>query len=153
MNYWLFKTEPSAYGLDDLEKAGVDLWDGIRNYQARNLIRDQMKKGDKVLIYHSQVCPPVVVGEAEIVSEAYPDPTQFDPDVKYYDPKSDPGNPRWMAIDVKFVRRFAQPIPLPELKDTPGLEDMMVTKRGMRLSIQPVRSGEWEIVQSLAARG
>jgi len=150
MKYWLFKTEPDAYSIHDLEAAGVDLWDGIRNYQARNFIRDEMRPGDKVLIYHSRVQPPGVVGEAEIASEPYPDPTQFDPVAKYHDPKSDPDNPRWMTIDVRHQRTYAEAVPLPELKQTPGLEDMMVVKKGMRLSIQPVTAEQWRIVRKLA---
>ena len=150
MKYWLFKTEPDVYGIDDLRQAGTDQWDGIRNYQARNLIRDQMSIGDKILIYHSRTNPIGVVGEAEIASTAYPDPTQFDPKAKYFDSKSDPDNPRWLLVDIKYIRHYPEMITLKQLKATPGLENMMVTKRGARLSIQPVEESEWNIVQALA---
>jgi predicted RNA-binding protein with PUA-like domain len=150
MNYWLMKSEPDTFGIDDLKASGTEPWDGIRNYQARNLMRDEMKVGDGVLFYHSNAKPPGVVGVAEIASEAYTDPTQFDPDEKYYDAKSKPDNPRWLLLDVKYVSHFPRIIPLSELKETPGLEEMMVTRKGMRLSIQPVTQQEWEIVHNLA---
>ena len=150
MAYWLMKTEPNVFSIDDLEKVGVEPWDGIRNYQARNFMRDSMKLGDKVFIYHSRVDPIGIVGEAEVASEPYPDPTQFNPDEKYYDPKADPAKPRWILIEVKFIRKYSQVIPLSDLKGTPGLEDMVLTQKGSRLSIQPVRQSEWQIITSLA---
>ncbi|HQU73476.1 MAG TPA: EVE domain-containing protein [Calditrichia bacterium] len=150
MNYWLMKTEPDVFGIEDL-KARPDQtehWDGIRNYQARNYMRD-MKVGDQILFYHSQITPPVVAGVAEVVREAYPDHTQFDPNSKYHDPKSDPDNPRWHMVNIRYVGTFATPIPLPQLKETPGLEEMVLLKRGSRLSIQPVTAQEWTIINKL----
>ena len=150
MNYWLLKTEPNVFSIDDLKAAGVEPWDGIRNYQARNFIRDQMKPGDKVLIYHSRVQPIGVVGEAEVASEPYPDPTQFDPSEKYHDPKADPEKPRWYLADIKYVRHFPAVIPLTDLKQHPGLKEMVLVQKGSRLSVQPVREEEWRIICAIA---
>lgn len=147
--YWLMKTEPESYSIDDLERDTTTCWDGVRNYQARNYMRDDMKPGDGVLFYHSNASPPGIAGIAEVVREAYPDHTQFDPKDSHFDPKSDPDNPRWVMVDLKFVRKFAERIPLPELKATPGLEEMIVTQRGSRLSVQPVQPDEWKIVTKL----
>ena len=152
MQYWLMKSEPDTFGIDDLKAAGTEPWDGIRNYQARNIMRDQMKVGDGVLFYHSNAKPPGVVGVAEIASETYVDPTQFDPEEKYFDAKSKPDNPRWLLLDVKYVKHFPRIISLSELKEAPGLEDMMVIRKGMRLSIQPVTAEEWRIIHELAAQ-
>lgn len=152
MRYWLMKTEPDTFGIDDLKRVGTEPWDGIRNYQARNLMRDDMKIGDGVLFYHSNAKPPGVVGVAEIASEAKVDPTQFDPDKKYFDAKSKPDNPRWLLLDVRYVRHFPRLVSLQELKEAPGLEEMMVTRKGMRLSIQPVTEQEWDIVHQLAEK-
>lgn len=148
-NYWLMKTEPESYSIDDLERDGRTFWEGIRNYQARNFIRDSVKPGDGVLFYHSNAQPPSIVGIAEVETHAYPDHTQFDPQTKYFDPKASPQNPTWMMVDLKFVRKFASPLTLTELKATPGLEEMVVTKRGSRLSVQPVTPQEWEIVTGM----
>lgn len=153
MQYWLMKSEPDVFGIDDLKKVGTEPWDGIRNYQARNLMRDDMKVGDGVLFYHSNAKPPGVVGVAEVASETYPDPTQFDPDNKYFDAKSKPDNPRWLLLEVKYVRHLPRMVSLAELKETPGLEEMMVTRKGMRLSIQPVTQAEWDIVLKIAEAG
>ncbi len=142
-HYWLFKSEPSDYSIDDLERDGSTLWDGVRNYQARNLIRDDIKLGDRVLYYHSNAKPPGLVGLAEVCAEAYPDPTQFDPKSKYHDPKSAPDNPRWMVVDIKFLAKFAELIPLQDLKDDPKLDGMLVIKKGQRLSVQPVEAGHY----------
>ena len=150
MKYWLLKTEPNVFSLDDLKAVDREPWDGVRNYQARNFLRDEMKPGDKVLIYHSRVQPIGIVGEAEVVSEAYPDPTQFDPQEKYYDAKSKPDNPRWFVVDIKYVCHYADVLPLASLKQTPGLEDMVLTQKGSRLSVQPVKPSEWDVVQKLA---
>lgn len=150
MNCWLMKTEPNAFSIDDLAQAGVEPWDGIRNYQARNFMRDDMKVGDRVFIYHSRIAPVGIVGEGEIASKPYPDPTQFDVDSNYFDPKSDPASPRWMLVDVCFVCKYEQTLELQQLKNTPGLENMMVIQKGSRLSIQPVKAREWRIVQTLA---
>jgi predicted RNA-binding protein with PUA-like domain len=146
--YWLMKTEPQAFSLDDLRRrpGGVEPWDGVRNYQARNFMRDEMQVGDGVLFYHSSVDPPGVVGIAEVVREGYPDTTAFDPNDAHFDPKSDPKAPRWYRVDVRFVRAFPRMVTLEELRRTPGLEGMMVVRRGARLSVQPVTPREWEIV-------
>ncbi|MFQ5508875.1 MAG: EVE domain-containing protein [Leptospirillia bacterium] len=150
--YWLMKSEPDAYSIDDLaaEPDGTGHWDGVRNYQARNLMRDEMKVGDQVLFYHSNTKPPGVVGIAEIAREGYPDHTAFDPAEHYYDPKSDPDNPRWFMVDVRFIRKFPRKVSLDELKVTPGLEAMKVIQRGQRLSVQPVTRNEWDIIVQLA---
>lgn len=150
--YWLMKSEPDVFSIDDLRARGVEPWDGIRNYQARNFMRDDMKVGDRVLFYHSNASPPGVAGIAEIARESYPDPTAFDPDSKYHDAKSDQENPRWLMVDVKFVEKFPAVVPLATLQQTPGLEDMMAVKKGMRLSIQPVTAEEWKIVLRLGRR-
>ena len=151
--YWLMKSEPDVFSIDDLQARGVEHWDGVRNYQARNIMRDEMKVGDRVLFYHSNAKPPGVAGVAEVARESYPDHTAFDPASKYHDPKSDPDNPRWLMVDVKFVEKFPAVVPLATLQQTPGLEDMMVVKKGMRLSIQPVTSAEWRVVLRLGRRG
>ena len=144
--YWLMKSEPGAYSISDLKRDGKTCWDGVRNYQARNIMRDDMKVGDGVLFYHSREKPMGVYGIAEIVGEAYPDDAAFDPKDKHYDPKSDPANPTWMMVDVGYVATLAEPITLDTLKQTPGLEKMMVIQRGSRLSVQPVTKKEWDIV-------
>ncbi|MQA90668.1 MAG: EVE domain-containing protein [Gemmatimonas sp.] len=148
--YWLFKTEPGSYSIDDLKKDGRTHWDGIRNYQARNLLRDEVSKGDKILVYHSSTDPVGVVGIAEVVREAYPDPSAQDPSSKYYDQKASDTDPRWFMVDIAFRERFDL-VPLSELKETKGLEDMVVTKRS-RLSVQPVTREEFEIVTKLGKR-
>ena len=149
--YWLMKSEPDAFGWEDLKKLPkrTSPWDGVRNYRARNFMRDDMKVGDGVLFYHSRVDPPAVVGVARVASAPYPDPTQFDRKSKYHDPKATKEEPRWFLVDVQAERELGRPVPLPELKETPGLEDMMVTQRGARLSIQPVTPEEWRIVLRL----
>ncbi len=151
--YWLMKSEPDVFSIDDLKKAKVDHWDGVRNYQARNFMQKQMKKGDGVLFYHSNAKPPGIAGLAQVAREAYPDHTAFDPESKYYDPKSDPESPRWFMVDVSFVKKFKHFIPLDTLKQIPGLKSMMVIKKGVRLSIQPVSAAEWKIVNRLGSRG
>lgn len=147
--YWLMKSEPDVYSIDDLARKGVDAWEGVRNYQARNFMRDDMKVGDEVLFYHSNASPPGVVGIARVARTAYPDPTAFDPKSPYHDPKSDPERPRWVMVDVGFVEKFPAVVPLSVLQETPGLEHMLVTKKGMRLSVQPVTPEEWDIVVRL----
>lgn len=146
------KSEPSVYGIEDLERNGRTGWEGVRNYQARNLLRDAVKSGDRVLFYHSNAEPTGVAGLAKVVREAYPDPGAFDPEHDYFDPKSDAGHPTWYAVDIAFVERFARVVPLAELKGTPGLEQMMVTQRGSRLSVQPVSRDEFETVVRLARK-
>lgn len=150
--YWLFKSEPDVYSIDDLKKEKTAYWEGVRNYQARNLLRDTIKKGDQVLFYHSNAKPPGVAGICEVVKEGYPDHTQFEEDSKYFDPKSPKDNPRWFMVDVKFVKKFNQIVSLEQLKNTTGLEEMMVTKRGARLSIQPVTAKEWKIITKLGEK-
>ncbi|MFP4463169.1 MAG: EVE domain-containing protein, partial [Guyparkeria sp.] len=149
MAYWLMKSEPDAFSIDDLERVGTEPWDGIRNYQVRNMIRDEMKPGDRAFFYHSNTKVPGIVGIMEIVSQPRPDPTAFDPDAKYHDPKSDPDKPRWLLVDVKYVRHTKRVIPLNELKADPALEEMPLVRRGNRLSIMPVTEDQWEHILSL----
>jgi predicted RNA-binding protein with PUA-like domain len=147
------KSEPDSFSIHDLERAPnqTTFWDGVRNYQARNFLRDDMKVGDGVLFYHSGAEPPGVAGVAEIVRAGYPDHTAFDPDHKYYDSKSNPAKPTWFMTDIKLVRVFPTVLPLEVIKRTPGLEDMAVVQRGSRLSVQPVTKPEWDIIMKLAA--
>lgn len=153
MTYWLMKSEPGEFSIDDLKNApgGETFWDGVRNYQARNFMRDDMKVGDGVLYYHSN-CPETgVVGIATVCREAYPDHTAFDPEDKHFDPKSDPDNPRWCMVDIRFERKFERVILLRELRqyaDGP-LRDMLLLRRGNRLSITPVTEEEWNFILSL----
>ena len=153
MNYWLMKSEPEVFGIEDLAKrpGKTEPWDGVRNYQARNMMRDQMKKGDLVFFYHSNCDEPGIVGLMTVVREGYPDHTAFDPNAKYYDPKSDPDNPRWYMVDVKYKRRLKRNIPLQELKQYAGgpLKDMPLLRKGNRLSVMPVSEDQWEFVLGL----
>jgi predicted RNA-binding protein with PUA-like domain len=149
MAYWLFKSEPDTYSIDDLQRDGTESWDGIRNYQARNMMRDDMRVGDKVLFYHSSCAVPGVAGIAKVASKAYADPTQFDPKSRYFDPKSAADDPRWMLVDLGFVRKLKRVITLTEIKELPGLKDMILTRRGNRLSIMPVEPAHWKLVLSL----
>ena len=153
-NYWLMKTEPSTYSIDDLakEKTKSTHWDGVRNYQARNFMRDDMKKGDLVLLYHSNAKPPGVVGICTISKEAYPDFTQFDSKDKHYDPKSDPDNPRWIMVDIKLKRKFKELISLDDLKAIKALDGMVLLQKGSRLSVQPVTKKQFETIEKLAAK-
>jgi predicted RNA-binding protein with PUA-like domain len=146
---WLMKSEPDAYSIDDLARDGREMWDGIRNYQARNMMRDDMRIGDEILFYHSSCKVPAVVGLARVASEPYPDPTQFDPGSKYYDPGSGRDDPRWILVDVEFVRKLGRPVPLTELKEQPGLEDMILLRRGNRLSIMPVEERHRDLILAL----
>ena len=147
--YWLMKSEPDDFSIDDLERVEREAWTGVRNYQARNTMRDEMQVGDGVLFYHSNAKPSGVAGIAKIASKPYPDPTQFDKKSKYYDDKATKDEPRWVLIDVAFVEKFADVIPLADLKAEPKLDGMMVTKRGMRLSIQPVDAQHFKIVEKM----
>ncbi|HEX7118777.1 MAG TPA: EVE domain-containing protein [Longimicrobiales bacterium] len=149
--YWLMKSEPGTYSIDDLARDGRTHWDGIRNYQARNLMRDEMRVGDEVLFYHSSTDRVGVVGLARVVREAYPDPTARDPNSKYFDPKASDEDPRWFMVDIEFVEKFDEIVPLATLKETPGLEKMLVTTKS-RLSIQPVTEREFEVVKALAGK-
>ena len=152
--YWLFKNEPDCFSIDDLAGAPNQTaeWEGVRNYQARNFLRDDVKKGDEVFFYHSNANPPGIVGICTVVKAGYPDPTALDPESQYYDPRSTSDQPRWYMVDVKLTRKLADIIPLSTLKQTPGLENMMVTQKGSRLSIQPVTADEWRSVMKLARR-
>ena len=150
--YWLMKCEPQAYSIEDLERDGSTTWEGVRNFQARNYLRDDMKVGDGVLFYASNAEPSGVTGIAELAREGYPDTYAFKKGHKYFDPKSDPQNPIWYLVDIKFVERFPGIVPLSELKETPGLEKMVVTQKGSRLSVQPVTREEFEIVRKLGRK-
>ena len=151
MAYWLMKSEPEEFGIDDLRTRPrkTEPWDGVRNYQARNFMRDEMKKGDLVLFYHSNCEVPGVVGIAKVVKEGYPDPTAFDPEDKHYDPKSDPEEPRWYLVDVQYVRKTKRTIPLAELKANPALEGMALVRKGNRLSVMPVAPEHWEAILAM----
>ena len=138
MQYWLMKSEPHVYSINDLKRDGETHWDGVRNYQARNFMRDQMRVGDKVLYYHSNAKTIGVVGVARVCRESYPDFTAWDPEDKHYDPKSPESDPRWFMVDIAFVEAFSNVVSLKTLKETQELEGMYVTRRGMRLSVQPV---------------
>lgn len=149
MAYWLMKSEPTDYSIDDMQRDGRDMWDGIRNYQARNSMRDDMKIGDEVFFYHSNCKEPGIVGITRVVSDPYPDPTQFDKKSKYYDPKSKKDNPTWILVDVEFVRKLKRNIGLRELKADKRLDDMILTRRGNRLSVMPVSAKHWRHILSL----
>lgn len=145
MRYWLMKSEPSEYGIDDLARDGSVPWFGVRNYQARNFMRDQMQVGDGVLFYHSSCPEPGIAGLAEVASAAYPDATQFEPGNKYYDPKATPDKPRWYHVDVRF-RQKTRLMPLAEMRAYPELAGMRILARGNRLSITPVDPDEWRFI-------
>ncbi len=148
MQYWLMKSEPDVFSLDDLRKAKTTLWEGVRNYQARNFMVQAMKPGDFVLFYHSSAEPTGIAGLAKVASEAIPDPTQFDKKSDYFDPKSTNGEPRWACVKVSYVEHFTSFVSLESLRAEPLLQDMLVLKKGQRLSIQPVQLKEFEkIVQ------
>lgn len=149
--YWLMKSEPSVFSIDDLAAAPnrTTCWDGVRNYQARNYMRS-MAVGDRVFFYHSNADPPAIVGIAEVVRTAYPDPTQFEKQHKHYDPESDPAEPRWEMVDIKFVRKFVRPLTLDRLRGEPALKGMELLRKGSRLSVQPVREPEWNHILKLA---
>ena len=150
MRYWLIKSEPTTYSIDDLEQMHQDHWEGVRNYQARNYMRDAMKVGDLALFYHSNATPPGVVGIARVSEEAHPDFTAWDPESKYFDPKSTPENPRWMMVSVTFVEKFPRLIPLEELRNCPELKEMVLLQKGSRLSVQPATQKEFEFIRNLA---
>ncbi len=150
--YWLIKSEPDAFSIDDLARAGVEPWDGIRNYQARNTMRDLMQIGDRVLFYHSNAKPPGVVGIAEVASEPMPDPTAFDPTSKYHDPSSDPDDPRWMLREMRYVSHLPRLVSLDELKGKKPLEGMPLLAKGQRLSVQPVTKKQFDYIVGLASK-
>ena len=150
IQYWLMKSEPEAFSIDDLARAAKQTtgWDGVRNYQARNFMRS-MNVGDQVLFYHSRADPPTMMGIAKVVRTAYPDPTQFDPKDTHYDPDSDPKEPRWDMVDIRLTLRFKTPLCLERLRQEPQLKHMELLRKGSRLSVQPVRKKEWEVILRL----
>lgn len=154
MAYWLFKTEPDAFSIDDLASrpGQTEPWDGVRNYQARNFLRDDIKLDDKVFIYHSSCKDVGIAGVAKVVKAGYPDTTQFDPESKYFDPKSHPDNPRWFRVDVKFEEKFSKVLPLSVIKSMPEITDLGLVKKGSRLSIMPVSESEWRLLYASAAK-
>jgi predicted RNA-binding protein with PUA-like domain len=150
MAHWLMKSEPDTYGIDDLIAKSPAMWEGCRNYTVRRYFKEEMKVGDLAFFYHSSCTPPGIVGTMKIVSEAYPDPTQFDPKSDYYDPKSTKEKPIWFLRDVDFIAKFDHMIPLATLRETPGLENMLLLRKGQRLSVLPVEPDEWKIINTLA---
>jgi predicted RNA-binding protein with PUA-like domain len=152
--YWLVKTEADCFSWDDLWKSPkrTTFWDGVRNYQARNMLRDDFRKGDLVFFYHSNSDPNEIVGVAEVVREGYADHTAFDPNEQHFDPKSDQDKPTWYMVDLRAKERFKHPLTLAELRKVPGLEKMELLRKGSRLSVQPVSKKEWEIVYELGMR-
>jgi len=153
VKYWIFKSEPDVYGIDHLadENGHTTRWDGIRNYQARNNLRDKVGKGDRVLFYHSSCRETGIAGTMEVVGAAYPDPVQFDPESAYYDPKSDPDNPRWYCVDVRLLDRFPELVPTRALKADTRTADLSIFQQG-RLSIAPLTAAQWRAVHRLAGR-
>jgi predicted RNA-binding protein with PUA-like domain len=151
MAHWLIKSEPSEFSIDDLygRPKRTDYWDGVRNYQARNFMRDGMRKGDEIFFYHSNCETPGIVGIVKVAREAYPDHSAFDPDDAHYDPKSDPDDPRWLMVDVKYVRKLKRTISLQELKENPRLADMALVRKGNRLSVMPVSDAEWQAILAM----
>ena len=146
--YWLMKSEPETFSIEDLARAPKQTtgWDGVRNYQARNLLRDEIQIGDGVLFYHSSAEPPGVAGTAEVARAGYPDPTQFDPKSNHHDPDARPDEPRWYMVDIKHTQTFPRFVPLPVLRDMPALRDMVLLRKGSRLSVQPVTPDEWKAI-------
>jgi len=151
MNYWLMKSEPDVFGIDHLKAMPkkTEHWDGVRNYQARNMMRDDMKKGDLVFFYHSNCDEPGIVGIMKVVREGYPDHTAFHPESKYYDPKSDPDKPRWYMVDVQYQRKLRRVITLAELKTCKAMQDCALVRKGNRLSIMPISKQQWDFVLGL----
>lgn len=149
--YWLFKSEPTSFSLDDLKNRpdATEQWDGVRNYQARNFLRDEIKVGDLVFFYHSNIAQPAIVGIAKVVKEGYPDWSAFDPQHVHFDPRSTPEKPVWYMVDIRFVRELPRPVTLSELKEIPGLSKMALLNRS-RLSVQPVAKDEWSEILRLA---
>src|ERR1700744_1071632 len=147
--YWLMKSEPDAFSIDDLKRKGQEHWDGVRNYQARNFMRDGMRLGDKVFFYHSNCTEPGIVGIAEVATDAYPDPSQFDPKSKYFDAASSRDTPRWMLVDVTFVKKLKRTIPPKELQADAALADIALVRKGNRLSVMPVGAAEWRHILTM----
>jgi predicted RNA-binding protein with PUA-like domain len=154
MAYWLFKSEPNCYAFADLLAAPdrTTGWDGVRNFQARNFLRDEIKVGDGVLFYHSSAEPPAIAGVAKVVRAAHPDPTAFEPKADHYDPKSDPDNPTWYQVAIRAVRAIDPPLGLPQLRTVSALAGMELLRKGSRLSIQPVSAAEWDSVLALTKK-
>lgn len=148
--YWLMKSEPDVYSIDDLAREKKTYWDGVRNYQARNFMRDKMKIGDGIFYYHSNAEPSGIAGIAKVASQSYPDPSQFDPKDVHYDPDSKKDSPVWYLVDIQFVQKFPKLLPLEALKGVKGLEKMPLLQRGQRLSVQPVSESEWKMILKLA---
>lgn len=154
MNYWLFKSEPDCFSIDDLSRRPKQTshWDGVRNYQVRNMLRDDIKKGDLVFFYHSSCTPPGIAGIAEVVKNGYPDFTAWDIHSDHFDPASTEEKPRWYMVDVKLVKKFPRLITLDEIKHHPKLQEMLVCRKGSRLSITPVTKSEWQVIEALAKK-
>jgi len=150
--YWLFKSEPETFSFDHLVAARTTFWDGVRNFQARNLLRDEIRPGDRVLFYHSREEPMAIAGLATVVKAGAPDPSQFDPASKYHDEGASPEDPRWYGVEIRADERLDPPLTREELKASPALADMMLLKKGSRLSVQPVTAPEWEAVLALAKK-
>ena len=152
--YWLVKSEPDVFSFDDLlaSPQRTSGWDGVRNYQARNFLRDDMKKGDLVFFYHSSTEPAAIVGVAEVARDGYPDPTALDPNDAHFDPKSKAESPTWMMVDLRAVGALARPVSLAELRGVTGLEKMILLQKGSRLSVQPVSAEEWEIIHAMGSK-
>lgn len=152
--YWLVKSEPDVFSIHDLEKSKgqTTCWDGVRNYQARNFLRDEMKKGDGVLFYHSNTDPNAVAGYCEVVKEGYPDHTQFDPDSKHFFPSAKPDNPAWYMVDIKLIKIFGNPVTMETIKNNPRLKNMKLVQRGNRLSVMPVTEAEWNEILKIGSR-
>lgn len=149
-HYWLMKSEPGAYSIDDLVRDKTTFWDGVRNYQARNMLRDEIREGDRVFFYHSNADPMAIVGTAKVIRNGYPDHTQFDKNDKHYDAKSDPDNPRWFMVDIEILQKFDEPVTRDMLRDNEVTSGMMLLAKGSRLSVQPVTEEEWKAVHKLA---
>lgn len=153
IKYWLLKTEPTSFSIQDLAKAPKQTtsWDGVRNYQARNFLRDEMKRGDRVLLYHSSTDEPAIMGTATVVRESYPDHTAWDKNDHHFDPASTPENPRWCMVDIRLEQVFEQPLTLTQLRGMTPLKDMELLRKGSRLSVQPVRKAEFDAILKRAA--
>lgn len=149
--YWLLKSEPGVYSIDDLARDGTTHWDGVRNYQARNFLRDDMRPGDGVLFYHSNADPPGVAGVAEVIRPGHPDPTARDPESRYFDPRASDADPRWYMVEIRFIEKLRHFVPLGTLRTTAGLEEMLVNTKS-RLSVQPVSEAEFGIVRRLGSQ-
>ncbi|OGT29911.1 MAG: EVE domain-containing protein [Gammaproteobacteria bacterium RIFCSPHIGHO2_12_FULL_35_23] len=154
MGYWLMKSEPEAFSINDLAARPnkTEHWDGVRNYQARNMLRDKIKKGDQIFFYHSNCEPPGIVGIAKVIKEGYPDFTAFDPNSKHFDPKSNSENPRWFMVDIKLIKKFNKIIPLTLLKTISELKNMTLLRKGNRLSVMPVSTKEWQTILKLTKK-